>query len=61
MKLALKILTVAGATTVVGVVIYGLCRLIHSFRAGVRLLNECKDYECDDCPTQGLCGLSDDK
>ena len=61
MKLALKIIGIACAVAATGGIVYGACRLISHVRAGIRLLNQCDDYDCDLCPNEGLCGLCDKK
>lgn len=61
MKLNAKSALVSGAIFAVVAIIYGLYRLARALHAGMQLLNNCKDYECDKCPTEGLCGLSKDE
>ena len=61
MKLNVKSAIVSGAIFVVVAIFYGLYRLARGIHADMHLLNECKDYECEKCPTEGLCGLHKDE
>ena len=57
MNLAVKIGLGALGLAAIGGVVLGLCYFACAINAGIRLLNECGDYDCEECPTSGLCGL----
>ena len=57
MNLAVKIgLGALGLAAISGVAL-GFYYFARAIDAGIRLLNECGDYDCEECPTSGLCGL----
>lgn len=56
MNLAAKIGLGALGLATIGAAL-GFYYFARAIDAGIRLLNECGGYDCDECPTSGLCGL----
>ncbi|MBO4855665.1 hypothetical protein J5500_04680 [Candidatus Saccharibacteria bacterium] len=57
MKLAVKLGLGAIGLVAIGGIAYGIYYFTRELSAAFRLLNDCGGYECDECPTSGLCGV----